>query len=50
MHVTTGEVMTSVECRQAIGQKLADVMGLTTGCDKRQRGQHTFQQGGYITK
>lgn len=29
MHVTTGEVMTSVECRQAIGQKLADVMGVS---------------------
>jgi len=29
MHVTTGEVMTSVECRHAIGRKLADVTGVS---------------------
>lgn len=29
MHVTTGEVMTSVECRHAIGWKLTDVTGVS---------------------
>lgn len=29
MHVTLGEVMTSVECRRAIGWKLADVTGVS---------------------